>query len=47
MIDEAKTAETSAFTVGYKSTSQFNREYTCMFGSPPLRDAKRLAILHT
>jgi AraC-like DNA-binding protein len=45
MIDEAKTAESSAFKVGYKSTSQFSREYTRMFGSSPLRDAKRLAIL--
>ncbi|SEO65111.1 transcriptional regulator, AraC family [Amphibacillus marinus] len=30
-----------AFQVGYESPSQFNREYTRMFGQPPLRDIKQ------
>jgi len=27
--------------VGYESPSQFSREYSRMFGSPPLRDKRR------
>jgi AraC-like DNA-binding protein len=29
----------AAYQVGYESTSQFSREYTGMFGTPPKRDA--------
>ncbi len=32
-----------AFAVGYESASQFSREYARQFGSPPARDAARLA----
>jgi AraC-like DNA-binding protein len=32
----------TAFTVGYESASQFNREYSRFFGAPPARDASRL-----
>ncbi|MFL9945832.1 AraC family transcriptional regulator [Paraburkholderia agricolaris] len=32
----------AAFSVGYESASQFSREYTRMFGTPPARDAARL-----
>ncbi len=32
----------AAFAVGYESASQFSREYTRMFGTPPARDAARL-----
>ena len=32
----------AAFAVGYESVSQFSREYTRMFGTPPSRDAARL-----
>jgi AraC-like DNA-binding protein len=39
MIDQGETAEGSAFKVGYKSPSQFSREYSRMFGNSPLRDA--------
>jgi AraC-like DNA-binding protein len=39
MLDEDETAEGSAFKVGYKSASQFSREYSRMFGNSPLRDA--------
>ena len=42
MVDEGETAEGSAFKVGYKSASQFSREYSRMFGNPPLRDAMKM-----
>lgn len=42
MIDEGETAEGSAFKAGYRSASQFSREYSRMFGGPPLRDATKL-----
>lgn len=32
----------AAYAVGYESASQFNREYSRMFGNPPARDAARL-----
>lgn len=32
----------AAFTVGYESASQFNREYSRFFGASPARDASRL-----
>jgi AraC-like DNA-binding protein len=33
---------TAAFEVGYESVSQFNREYSRMFGQPPMRDVRAL-----
>jgi AraC-like DNA-binding protein len=42
MVDTGETAEGSAFKVGYKSASQFSREYSRMFGNSPLRDAMKL-----
>jgi AraC-like DNA-binding protein len=39
MVDEDETAERSAFAVGYKSASQFSREYSRMFGTAPRRNA--------
>jgi AraC-like DNA-binding protein len=44
MVDAGETAEGSAFKVGYKSASQFNREYSRMFGNSPLRDAVKLKL---
>jgi AraC-like DNA-binding protein len=41
LMNEEETAESAAFKVGYKSASQFSREYTRMFGNPPGRDMKR------
>ncbi|CDG17693.1 AraC family transcriptional regulator [Xenorhabdus doucetiae] len=38
---------TTAFQVGYESTSQFNREYSRLFGEPPCRDMKRFRINQT
>jgi len=42
MTDEGETAEGSAFKVGYKSASQFSREYSRMFGNSPIRDSVKL-----
>jgi AraC-like DNA-binding protein len=42
MIDEDETAERSSFRVGYRSASQFSREYARMFGVSPRRDASKL-----
>jgi len=39
MTEAGETAEGSAYRVGYRSSSQFSREYSRMFGSPPRRDA--------
>jgi len=35
-------AASAGFRVGYESPSQFSREYSRLFGAPPLRDAARL-----
>ncbi len=42
MLSEPLDATTAAFQVGYESTSQFSREYSRLFGSPPLRDINNL-----
>lgn len=42
MIEVGETAESAAFRVGYRSPSQFSREYSRMFGDAPIRDATRL-----
>ena len=42
MIGEHVDAATAGHRVGYESQSQFNREYSRFFGSPPARDIKRL-----
>ena len=42
MVDQGETAEGSAFKVGYRSASQFSREYSRMFGNSPLRDAMKI-----
>lgn len=40
-------AATVAFEVGYESPSQFNREYSRLFGQPPVRDIRTLRSLST
>jgi AraC-like DNA-binding protein len=35
-------ATTAAYDVGYESVSQFNREYSRLFGQPPMRDVTAL-----
>ena len=42
MLTERLDAATAAFQVGYESPSQFNREYSRLFGAPPLRDIMKL-----
>ncbi len=42
MLSEALDAATAGYRVGYQSPSQFNREYSRLFGAPPLRDLARL-----
>ena len=42
MLTEHVDASTAAFEVGYESPSQFSREYSRLFGAPPMRDIKNL-----
>jgi AraC-like DNA-binding protein len=42
MLAEDADATYTAYQVGYESTSQFSREYSRMFGAPPIRDVERL-----
>jgi AraC-like DNA-binding protein len=46
MLNEQLDASVAGIRVGYESVSQFNREYSRLFGVPPLRDIKRLRV-HT
>jgi AraC-like DNA-binding protein len=38
LLSENVDAASTAYRVGYESTSQFSREYARMFGAPPMRD---------
>jgi AraC-like DNA-binding protein len=42
MLVHGVDAATAAFEVGYESASQFNREYSRLFGQPPMRDIRTL-----
>jgi AraC-like DNA-binding protein len=42
MLLKGLDAASAAFEVGYESTSQFNREYSRLFGQPPMRDIRTL-----
>jgi AraC-like DNA-binding protein len=42
MLAEHLDATSAAFRVGYESSSQFSREYSRLFGAPPLRDINQL-----
>jgi AraC-like DNA-binding protein len=42
LLSESTDAADVAFRVGYESPSQFSREYSRMFGYPPIEDIKRL-----
>ena len=42
MLVEQLDVANAAFQVGYESPSQFSREYSRLFGAPPLRDVKGL-----
>jgi AraC-like DNA-binding protein len=45
MLADRLDAATAAFRVGYESPSQFSREYSRLFGDPPLRDISRFRQL--
>jgi transcriptional regulator GlxA family with amidase domain len=45
MLTDNADAATAAFSVGYESPSQFSREYSRLFGEPPLRDITSLRQL--
>ena len=38
IVTRAANASQAAYQVGYESASQFSREYTRMFGTPPSRE---------
>ncbi|MGI0485842.1 AraC family transcriptional regulator N-terminal domain-containing protein [Pantanalinema rosaneae CENA516] len=42
MLVENADATSAAYQVGYESPSQFSREYSRMFGAPPIKDIERL-----
>lgn len=42
ILTQSVDAATAGHTVGYESPSQFSREYSRLFGVPPVRDAARL-----
>jgi AraC-like DNA-binding protein len=42
MLTDDLDASSAAITVGYESVSQFNREYSRLFGQPPMRDIRAL-----
>lgn len=41
MIHENLSAAAACYAVGYESQQQFTREYKRLFGSPPMKDARR------
>ncbi|MEH2418565.1 AraC family transcriptional regulator [Nostoc sp.] len=41
ILAENSNAANAAYQVGYESQSQFSREYSRMFGAPPIRDIER------
>ena len=44
MLNQNFDAARAGALVGYESASQFNREYSRLFGAPPQRDIKRMRI---
>jgi AraC-like DNA-binding protein len=42
MLIEGMDATSAAYEVGYESVSQFSREYSRLFGQPPMRDIKAM-----
>ncbi len=42
MLMDGLDAASAAFEVGYESASQFNREYSRLFGQPPIRDVRAI-----
>jgi AraC-like DNA-binding protein len=44
MLVDGLDAASAAFEVGYQSASQLNREYSRLFGQPPMRDIRTLRM---
>lgn len=44
MLSDNHDAASAAFAVGYESPSQFSREYSRLFGTPPARDIANLRL---
>ena len=44
MLADNTDAASTAYQVGYESPSQFSREYSRMFGAPPIQDIKHLQV---
>lgn len=44
MLTENADATYAAYQVGYESPSQFSREYSRMFGAPPIKDIESLRV---
>jgi len=42
MLNDGLEAAVAAYRVGYESPSQFSREYSRLYGAPPIRDMARL-----
>jgi AraC-like DNA-binding protein len=40
MLTDAMDASAAGYHVGYASRSQFSREYSRLFGAPPVRDVE-------
>ncbi|APG23965.1 AraC family transcriptional regulator [Syntrophotalea acetylenica] len=47
MLSESIDAASAAFQVGYESPTQFSREYSRLFGAPPMRDITNLRQMVT
>ena len=45
ILGRSMDAATAGYSVGYDSPSQFSREYSRLFGAPPIRDIARLRAL--
>jgi AraC-like DNA-binding protein len=45
MLVEGVDAASAAFSVGYESASQFNREYSRLFGLPPMKDVRKVRAM--
>jgi len=45
MVSTGRNVEAACFEVGYESPSQFSREYSRMFGTPPKRDVRRMQMV--
>ena len=42
MLNQSIDASSASGLVGYESPSQFSREYSRLFGAPPLQDVRRM-----